>query len=249
MYLQLFQHLGLSKNEAKIYGTLLESGELGVGIIAARSKIHRRNVYDALNRLLEKGLVVEILRREENLYQAVDPKKLTELVQEGQDRLNGIMPQLEQLYRQPPEKQEVFIYRGIEGWKNYMRDILRVREDFYCFGGKGAWMDKELSSFFPRFFEEAKRVGIKYHHLFDHEVKDTGHPIVNYVAPHYKFLPRGFSTSCSFDVFGPHVNIISDIFLGGVRQDFSFTVVVNQKLADSFRNWFRFIWEHYTEQE
>ena len=55
-YQELFQSLGLAKNEAKIYEVLIREGNSPVGKISEKSGIHRRNVYDSLNRLIEKGL-------------------------------------------------------------------------------------------------------------------------------------------------------------------------------------------------
>ena len=236
--------LGLSKNEARVYQVLVSSGELASGELATKSGIHRRNVYDALNRLTEKGLVVEILQRYEHLYQAVDPKKLSEFLDEQRAELESVLPSLRELYSKKRDEQEVFIYRGIEGWKNYMRDILRVGEDFYCCGGKGAWMDERLFKFFPRFSSETKRLGIGFYHLFDDEVRAENHPILKHVGEHYKFLPKEYSTPCSFDTFGNHVNIVSSIKLGGLERDFSFTVIVNEQLAQSFRTWFNFMYQH-----
>ena len=67
-YTDLFIQLGLAKNEARIYETLLAEGESSVGEIAKKSQVHRRNVYDSLNRLVEKGLVFEIIQSKENRY-------------------------------------------------------------------------------------------------------------------------------------------------------------------------------------
>ena len=102
MFAAVFQELGLSKNESRIYETLLREGELPVGQIAVRSRIHRRNVYDSIQRLLEKGLVFEILQKSENKYQAVDPNKLRELIQAKEQQLSLVMPQLESLYQSTP---------------------------------------------------------------------------------------------------------------------------------------------------
>ena len=49
--------LGLTNTEAKIYVTLIDLGRAQAGIISRKSGIHRRSVYDALERLIEKGLV------------------------------------------------------------------------------------------------------------------------------------------------------------------------------------------------
>jgi len=63
MHRQILEEIGLSPNEAKIYETLLSSGEVGVSDISLKANVHRRNVYDALNRLVEKGLVYRILQK------------------------------------------------------------------------------------------------------------------------------------------------------------------------------------------
>ncbi len=78
----VLENLGLSKNEAKIYEALLREGESPVGHLAVKSGVHRRNVYDTLNRLIEKGLAFEILEKPENHYKAVDPNKFSEILEE-----------------------------------------------------------------------------------------------------------------------------------------------------------------------
>lgn len=243
MYIEIFQKLGLSKNEARIYESLLRHDELSVGEIAVKSQVNRRNVYDSMLRLLEKGLVFEILEGREARYQAVDPEKLRTLIQEKETMLLGVLPELNQLYAIKPHKEAVYVYRGIEGWRNYMRDILRLGEDFYCIGAKGAWWEPKLKHFMPQFQAEAKRKGIGYYHLFDHEVKQQNHEVLKHVGEHYKFLPEGYSTIGAIDCFGDRVNISSKLHIGGVAEDMTITVIVNPTIADSVRTWFQFMWD------
>ncbi|MFH1890708.1 MAG: helix-turn-helix domain-containing protein [Candidatus Kuenenbacteria bacterium] len=177
MHTQIFQEIGLTPNEAKIYQTLIEEGETTVGLIALKGKIHRRNVYDAINRLIEKGLVFQILTKGENIYKAVDPAKLLELIKEKEDKLKKILPDLQKQYKSTPRGQEAFVYRGVEGFKNYLRDILRVASEgedknVYFIGAKGLWLDPKLKTFLKSFLSEAGRLGIKYHYIFDSEVKE-----------------------------------------------------------------------------
>ena len=60
MYQEILEGLGLSPNEAKIYETLVERGESSVSEISVAAKIHRRNTYDAIQRLINKGLCFQI---------------------------------------------------------------------------------------------------------------------------------------------------------------------------------------------
>ncbi|PIN79600.1 hypothetical protein COV16_03365, partial [Candidatus Woesearchaeota archaeon CG10_big_fil_rev_8_21_14_0_10_34_8] len=56
MYEETLMQIGLSLNEARVYESMLQLGEANVQTIAIKSKVHRRNVYDSLNKLIEKGL-------------------------------------------------------------------------------------------------------------------------------------------------------------------------------------------------
>lgn len=49
--------VGLSKNEVKVYVALSKIGQATANKIVGNSKVHRTNVYDTLDRLVEKGLV------------------------------------------------------------------------------------------------------------------------------------------------------------------------------------------------
>ena len=57
MHEDVLKEVGLSTNESKIYETLLRLKEASIEVIAAKSKVHRRNVYDSIAKLLEKGHV------------------------------------------------------------------------------------------------------------------------------------------------------------------------------------------------
>jgi predicted DNA-binding transcriptional regulator len=243
MHTQTLQHLGLSKNESIIYETLLAEGESSVGNIATKSKVHRRNVYDTLKRLLEKGLVFEIVQRNENRYKAVDPSKLMELIQEKESMLSKIMPQLQDMYTSKPQTEEVYVYRGPEGWKNYMRDMIRIGEPVYLIGAKGAWLDERVQHFFPHFQRAFEKMDLPFYHLFDHDIQTECPQIMQHVGKHYKFLPKGYSTPAAIDIFGDHVNIISNMVMGGFKDEFSVTVIVNRQIADAFRIWFQFMWD------
>jgi len=242
MYIDIFQELGLTPNEAKIYQTLIETGETTVGEIALKGKIHRRNVYDAINRLIEKGLVFQILTKGENIYKAVDPSKLLEIIKEKEDKLKKVLPELINQYKNTPRGQEAFVYRGVEGMKNYLRDILRLKQDVFFIGAKGLWFDPKLKTFLTSFLLEADRLKIKYKHIFDAEMKNKDN-IVNQVGYPYKFLPAKYSTQSCIDIFGDHVVTFTGLGPGEIDEDITIYVLVDEILADGYRAWFQFMWD------
>ncbi len=239
-YTDTLSKLGLAKNEAKIYETLLTYGEMPVGQISNKAEINRRNVYDSLKRLIEKGLLFEILQKGENLYQAVDPRKLLESLKEKEVELEGVMPELEKLYGKTPREDSVYVYRGIEGAKNYMRDILRLGGDLYSIGGKGYWSDPRFEGFFERAVREGRDKGIVYHELFDSNVKHNKE-ILKILKVGSRILPKGYETNCAIDIFGDRVVILSGVAPGDIGDNPTMTVIVNQDIANTFRTWWKLL--------
>ena len=253
MYTELFQTLGMAKNEAEIYETLVKEGELGVGAISQKSGIHRRNVYDTLNRLLEKGLVFEILESKENRYQAVHPNKLAEFIQEKQQAIASAMPDLEKMFNTTPAKESVYIYKGIEGWKNNIRDILRIGQDVYVIGAKGAWSDPRLRSTVEQATKEFTKKNMQLYVIYEHQALqevDLNISLLNKNNNlHYKIMPEKYPTSVGIEIFGDRTVLLSNIGFSHIDEHASLTVVINQQIADAFRTWFQLMWDVSEENE
>jgi len=242
--IDIFEELGLAKNEARVYDALLVEGESGVGDIAVKSKVHRRNVYDTLNKLIERGLVFERITSTEHRYQAAEPNKLMELVKEKEEKVQSVMPDLTKLYNAVPHNDDVIVYRGIEGWKNYLRNIIQVGEDVYTIGAKGTWQDDRLKHVVSQLARASKDKDIRNYWLFDHGVKGTHEPYIEQgFQVEYRYLPPGFDSPAAVDVFGDHVVIVTDPTPDRVVEEFSVTVLVNQHTADAFRTWHALLWK------
>ena len=168
MYEPIFQKIGLAKNEAKIYETLLKEHESSAGEIANKSRVHRRNVYDSLNRLIEKNLVIEIIKKKETFYQAAHPNKLLDIIEKKEDQIKKIVPELQKTYEEAKLEQEVYISRGIEARKNDMINMLNLSNEVYFIGAKGVWFDKRIKQAFIEFANKAKQKQMKFFFLFDH---------------------------------------------------------------------------------
>lgn len=244
-YSDILEELGLAKNEARIYETLVREGESGVGEVSVKSGVHRRNVYDSLNRLIERGLAFERVTSTEHLYQATNPKKLVEILKEKEEKVEAILPELEKMYGAVPHEDDIVVYRGIEGWKNYMRDIARVGEDVHVIGAKGVWNDARLSGALAQAARELKKKNAKLHLLLDPEASEkevaeafraVGFSVV------CRTMPKGFGASSGIDIFGDHVVIVSNPKKNEVIEDRSIVVLINPQTADAFRTWFRLLW-------
>ncbi len=242
--------MGLSPNEAKIYEILVSKSEMSVSDIAVGGNIHRRNVYDALNRLIEKGLVFQIFQKQENLFRAVHPQKLLEVLEERESKLQKILPKLSAQYETTPQQEAAFIYKGLEGFKNYMRDVIRIGEPTYFLGAKALWftpgVDKSFLGDFKKTFEQKN---IPYYTLFDARVAEKMPHAVEQVGGKSKVLPKKYSTPGVCDIFGDHVVTFSSVDVGNFGEKGTIFVMINKELADSYRTWFQLIWDLCPEKE
>ena len=244
MYSELFEEIGLSPNEAKIYETLLTLREASVSDISTRSKINRRNVYDAISRLVDKGLVYKIFQNNENKFQAVNPDKLLEIVKEKEHRLNKILPSLRDMYDSDAPQEAAYIYKGIEGYKNYMSDLLRIAEPTYFLGAKGLWYSPQVDrNFLDNYTREFERKEIDYYTLYDPRVKTELPEALTGVGGHFKVLPDEYPTPGVMDIFGDYIVTFTSIDVGKFGDDVTIFVMVNPELAESFRTWFKFMWD------
>lgn len=245
MYQEILHTLGLSPNEAKIYESLVEKGESNISHIATHANIHRRNAYDAISRLVEKGLCFEIFSSKETKYNAVDPDKLLELVAEKERSLRSVLPELKKKFSQRHAPEEAYIYKGLEGQKNIFRDVLRVGQDTYFIGAKGGWYDPRLETSRKAFFAETKRKKIKFIQLFDAEIKkEKDFPKYFEGILEYRYLPKEYSTPSAIHIFGDYVVTYTGMSIKKLADDVVFFVIHSKELAESYRKWFWFMWKH-----
>lgn len=247
MYEEILRDIGLSPNEAKVYEALLHTGEASVQTISLKSKVHRRNVYDSLSKLVEKGLASEVFVKGEKNFKAINPRRLLELIKEKEDKVNKHLPEMLAKYEAVEEKEEAYLYKGIEGFKNYLQDILKTRETVYFIGAKAFWLDPRLKHFLPRFQRERKKLGIKFMHLFDYEVKEQKPEILKLVGKPYKFLPKKYSSPTAVDIFGDYVVTFVGVKPGFLYEEPIQFVLKSRKLADGYRKFFQFMWDYCRE--
>lgn len=98
--------LGLQKNEALVYLSLLEMGEGSVTTISKACNLNRTTGYDILLRLCLYGIVNRIIKSKKKIYIAEPPIRLRYYLESkkrrAEERLDGLeefMPDLKALYK------------------------------------------------------------------------------------------------------------------------------------------------------
>ena len=243
MYESVFESLGLSPSEAKIYYALIMYGGSGVSTISIRSNVHRRNAYDAIHRLIEKGLVYEVFGGKETIYESVEPTKLSEFVHEKEQLLEQALPELMRMFETHKTPQSAYIYKGIEGVKNYLREALQIGEDLYSFAAKGAWLDPRLKTYIGWFLKEATKRKMKFRFIFDPDAQEKIPEVFSTLEVQYKLLPKGYGSATTTDVFGDHVVTFTGVDYAKIEDNTTIFVMKSSRLAEGYRIWWQYMWD------
>jgi len=153
------------------------------------------------------------------------------------------LPALEAQYNQSPRTQEVFIYRGAEGVKNYFKDILKTGADLYLIGGAGFLFLDEFRLLLAGFNEEARTLGLKQRIIFYQEQKELVEKNFHGATLAAKFFPAGKNQTTNIAIFGDQVvSIVAE------EKEFTFYVAVDEKLAKGYQQIFETLWQSLPEE-
>jgi len=137
MFEKYLEDIGLSEKESLVYLTLLKVDNASVIDISKKTKINRTTVYPILESLSQKGLISEVKVDKKTEYQAESPERLKTYIQrqkilldEHENRLKDIIPQMKAVSRSSGEKSVVKIYEGRDG-------VISSLEEFYKNTKKG----------------------------------------------------------------------------------------------------------------
>lgn len=132
---QVIESLGLEDKEAKVYLSLLSLGETTATKLAEKTNLDRTLMYQLTNKLIEKGLVSYIVKNNVRYFSAADPETLLKNLQEKEQNLKNILPELKERQKFVKPETKVELYRGREGINTILKMVLRDEKPYYIMGG------------------------------------------------------------------------------------------------------------------
>ena len=126
--------------------------------------------------------------------------------------------------------------------KNLYWDVVREGKDYYTIGARGNWLDPKFRNFLKKFDKERLKKGIKFKHIFYNELKDPKNPrheITKILKnSKYRFLPKGFTSSCSIIIYS---NRVGSMTWG---EEPMVVVTISDKIAEGYKKYFEFMWNN-----
>jgi len=243
---KILEKIGLSPVEIKVYLTLLKNGPLLAGKIAKIAEINRTNCYDAIKRLIEKGLVGFVVKANRKTFHAQPPDNLITLLNDKKEKLendlnedtkliSSIIPKLKKLYKEKDE-QQVTVYEGKKGIKSLLDHMLAQKKEIILLG-----VAKEISEiltyYLIRFHKQRIKLKIPIKLILSDNLQNTrGAELKKMKYTQVKFLPDEYCSSSTTNVYGDYTAIFlwSEKPLG--------ILVKNKEIALSHKNDFKLLW-------
>jgi len=116
--------LGFSPNEANVYIVLLKLGLTQAGPVIKAVKLHRMLVYNALDRLVDDGLVTVMHRKNIKLFQASDPSAIIDRTKKLDEMAHSLVPKLRNLQLKTEDLVTVRTLVGHEGFITNLQDVI-----------------------------------------------------------------------------------------------------------------------------
>ncbi len=233
---QQLQDAGFSKNESKIYVALIENGPLLVGELSSKTKIHRRNVYDSIERLSEKGLVSWTIRNNRKYFEAAKPERIMEILEEKKESLRSIMSQLtrKNFFN---NGLDVRVYTGTEGRKTIFEDKLKSGGEQLVLGAHQP--SKTSRKFIDKYHKRriARRIRLKM--LFSENQIEAAKYFAKLKYARARILPDMFVSPTAINIYGGNVAFL----LGSGSQAPLSILIRNEGLGSDFRKYFYSLWK------
>lgn len=134
--LEFLEEAGLNSKESLVYKILLEHTKLPVKDLIKITKLKRGNLYDILYSLEDKKLIEEFDYKKIKHFRATSPKRLKELIDEKQkkldeagNKLDDLLPSLIKQYAMTSDKPGLYFYNDESGIEAVYRFILEDAKD------------------------------------------------------------------------------------------------------------------------
>ena len=236
----ILEDIGLSQGEIKVYLNLLELGTTKVGKIIEKSGMASSAVHNAVNSLIDKGLISYIKKGKIKFYKATDPKHLLNFIEDKKRSLQNLLPELLQRQKHEKEINEAEIFLGLKGIMTMLLELIKdaKRGDEYCFFSANVeLMNKEIQDFFRKYDPIRKEKGLKTKGLAPLRLKE-----------YFEDRTKRYFMSMRYtkEPLPPNMGIFKDkiTLLTWGEKPVGY-LIHSKQLAEIYKNFFHLLWEKY----
>lgn len=190
----IFQELGLTLNEGKVYSELIKFDKLPAAEVSSKSGVPYGKIYVVLQALIDKGLV-RIIPDKTKKYSCASPDNFEKLISKKKKILEDASVKLKELkkFYDSKEKDFLVVSEGDKGFWKISHDMIDFREYAYNIKwntqlnpGFLAWMRKKLKK---------KNLDLKNLVRYDSDTKKNVDKVARIAFPQRKIDNDGVAMS------------------------------------------------------
>lgn len=228
--------IGFTKNESKIYFSLLKKGSNTPSEISSNTSIHRTNVYDCLERLIEKGLVNYIHKEGKKYYQASNPTKIRDILKEKEQKFNDLLPEMLKLKQNPRINELAEIHRGIKALRMILYSFLTKKNPILVYGIPKIALNY-MEDFIILYHKRRIKKKIIMKHISDENATKRITQLNKMPYTYARYLPKMKNTPVSTNICGNEI-----VFILWSESPYIIKIK-NKEIANSYKNYFDLLWE------
>ena len=233
----ILKEIGLTEYESELYLALLEHDQISAYVLAEKTGLYRQAVYDAINRLIEKGFVSSVKDGKSQLYKAVDPKLILEYLKGKTENFEQILPDLTNLQKKSAEKIIVETYKGKNAVRICLKDVIKELRKKGGVNLCTAVDEKQFEEKYKLIMDQYERDMLHYKLKEKVILKKGTKGVFNKGSSTYRTIPEKFFNPNPTQIYGDNVSIM---ILG--NPDY-LIIIRSKEVAESYRKQFEFLWK------
>ena len=234
--------LGLSKTESVLYLALLKLGASNVQNLIKETGFYKANTYQALERLIDKGIISKVVENNHRIYQIQNPQSLIEYVDKKRHEIQAqekiaveLSKQVKLSKKHICTPETAIVMRGFAGVKQIYKEIIDKQLDYVVFGsplesdeiGEHYWQNLHLKQ-----HDKGIKTKMIFHKSLRHWKKLITIPEIE-----LRFLNEELEPLTETTIYGTKVALVVWVEKPIV------TIIDNGHVANSYRQTFEMMWK------
>ncbi|RJQ15796.1 TrmB family transcriptional regulator [Candidatus Woesearchaeota archaeon] len=224
--------IGFEEKEAKIYTTLLKRGNSAASTVAEELGYDRTTTYYVLMKMVEKGYASHIIKHGAKTFNATQPKRILQVLQEKTERFKEISKSLEKLWSQQKQDFVVEVRQGLQGMRHLFRDAVDKGDEILSLGSDDAqYLDFDETGL-QQYYRDAEAKELKERIITYRGAKLYGSHITQ-----YRYINKDHFQPTPICIYANTVVLICwspTLYL---------IFIQNQEIASGFKKHFEMLWK------
>ncbi len=229
--------LGFEGHQAEIYLALVDLEQCGAGDLIKKTGLHRNIVYETLDRLIAKRLVLKVILKNVFQYRITDPNRIIEEQKTNLVLAESIIPNIK---KRAENKSDIMVWDGLEGFRNFRMhciESLKPGGTLYVFGAVDGSRWSELMG---PLLKTTEKLRLK---------KKITYKLISYKRDLYD--ESMVKNNQLYDIriiennFNPPANVIfweDNVAMQIYEEPISVIEIKNKALAQTYENYFETMW-------